>query len=369
MEERLYWLGFSVFPNIGPGRFSKLLEYFGSAKNAWKSPKKDLQNAIGELIGEKFDRFRSKFSIEDYVEKLKKNDASFLILTDKEYPQLLKQIPNPPFVLYYRGSMNDTRTIAVVGSRKMTSYGTEVTKLITQELVLSGFTIISGLALGVDAFAHKTTLENGGKTIAVLGCGVDCCYPQENQRLYDQILESGGAIVSEFPLSQLPNKGTFPSRNRIISGLSLGIVVTEGAEDSGSLITADYAFKQNRKVFAVPGPITSGLSKGPYKLIEKGAKLVTKGEDILKEFQISNFQYPRLHLPEQSSGQAISNKKKIKGATKEEQKILDLLVNEPLSYDELVRKSKMNSSEVGSLLSIMEIKGLIQSLNDQFKIV
>lgn len=352
MDERLYYLGFSVFPGIGPMRFEKLLKRFGSARSAWKSSLNDLKIELGEKTAEKFEDFRKNFSIEGYVKVLSIKGVSFLTIDNKEYPQLLKQIENPPFVLYVKGQFNsiDYRTsFAIVGTRKITQYGREATELITSELVQNGFTVVSGLALGVDAVAHKKTLELGGKTIAVLGCGVDCCTPAENSGLYEQIIKSGGIIVSEFPIGHPPTVGSFPSRNRIIAGLSMGVLVTEGAEDSGALITANYAFKNNRKVFAVPGPITSSLSKGPYKLLTRGAKLVTNANDIIQELNIQ---------PSRIKNYELGIKK---GETKEEQKILDLLENEGLQFDEIVRRTKIDSSKIGSLLSLMEIKGVIKS--------
>jgi len=341
MEEKFYWLGFSSFPTIGPARFKKLLAEFKTAKAAWEVKKPD-------------------FSIENYFKKLKEKDVWYLTLLDKDYPQLLKEIKNPPFVLYGCGNPSalDVRSgppVAVVGARRTTQYGREVTKLLTTDLVLAGFTIVSGLALGVDAISHMTALENNGKTIAVLGCGVDCCNPKENQSIYNSIVQKG-CVVSEFPLGMKPTQWTFPARNRIIAGLSQAVLVTEGAEDSGSLITAELALKFGRKVFAVPGPITSSMSKGPYKLIAKGAKLVTSGEDILKE----------LKSKIRNSKSQINSKSKItsrKGDTEEENLILKLLENEPLHFDEIVRRTKFNSSQLSSILSMMEIKGLIKSLD------
>ena len=358
LKERFFYLAFSAFPAIGPSRFKKLLGEFKTAKNAFEAASPAMAGLIGEETAEKFETFRKKFSIEDYVKKLKEKGVWFITLLDKEYPQLLKEIKNPPFVLYGKGdkeilrfAQDDNKTIAVVGTRKTTEYGREVTKLLTTELVLNGFTIVSGLALGVDAISHMTALENNGKTIAVLGCGVDCCNPGENQSIYNSIVEKG-LVLSEFPLGMKPTQWTFPARNRIIAGLSQAVLVTEGAEDSGSLITANFALKFGRKVFAVPGPITSSMSKGPYKLIAKGAKLVTSGEDILKELKIPAF----------AKASAGKQKSKIKDATKEELKILKLLENESLHFDEIVRRTKFKSSKLSSLLSLMEIKGMIKSL-------
>ncbi|MDZ4227754.1 MAG: DNA-processing protein DprA [Candidatus Levybacteria bacterium] len=347
MTERDYWLGFSTISGIGPAKFRKLLLEFGTAKVAWEASAKQISK---------------NFSIEDYLEQLKAKGVWFVTLEDEDYPELLKEIKNPPFVLYGRGQVPDgtwfSQSIAVVGARRTTQYGREVTKLLTTELVLNGFTIVSGLALGVDAISHITALENNGKTIAVLGCGVDCCSPMENISLYNSILESDNCIVSEFPLEMKPTQWSFPARNRIIAGLSQAVLVTEGAEDSGSLITAEFALKFGRKVFAVPGPITSSMSKGPYALIQKGAKLVTSGEDIFKELK-----YQISPVPSGGNVKTKSKISKITNVTADELKILKLLQNEPLHFDELVRRTKFNSSKLSSLLSMMEIKGVVKSLS------
>lgn len=418
MDERFYYLGFSAFSGVGPVRFNNLLKRFGTAKDAWNAKNVKLKEVLGDVLSVKFEEFKNEFSIESYAKQLKDKKVSFFTLSDKEYPKLLKEIKNPPFVLYVKGeiglmthfvndaqralnkdprdfpsslnerrssksknnseinlgstfssfkndhqtreSIEDSKTIAVVGTRKITEYGREVTKSLTQDLVNAGFTIVSGLAFGVDAVAHQTAIDCGGKTIAVLGSGVDLCFPSSNLSLYNSIINGNGAVVSQFPLGEQPTQGSFPSRNRIIAGLSEAVLVTEGAEDSGALITADYVFSSNRKVFAVPGPITSNLSKGPYKLINRGAKLVTRVEDILKEFSISNF--PCLPARQESSMKSKSSNYKTE--TKEEQVIVDLLANEALHFDQIVRVLKLDSAKVGSILSMMEIKGLLKSSSD-----
>ena len=368
MNERDYWLGFSVFSGIGPFKFKKILKEFGTAKKAWEGENVKIIKVLSEKLGAKFIDFRNKFSIENYLKSLKKENVWFLTLEDKHYPVLLSKIKKPPFVLYGKGlefksweKADLERAIGIVGARRTTHYGREVTRLFTNQLVGSGFTIVSGLAIGVDATSHKSALDNGGKTVAVLGCGVDCCNPTENVNLYKRIIESGSTIVSELPLSHPPSKGSFPQRNRIIAGLSQAVLVTEGAEDSGSLITANYAFELGRKVFAVPGPITSSLSKGPYKLLKKGARLVTKIEDILEElkFEIRN---------SKSETNSKSQITKRKTENKEEEKILKILENESLHFDEIVRRSQLDSSKIGSLLSIMEIKGMVKSSGNLYSI-
>ena len=360
MDEKNYWLGFSAFPGVGPIKFKHLLSEFKTAKKAWNTDVQKIEKILGQVLAKKFEDFKNKFSIEIYAKELKKRKISFLTLADNNYPELLKKSGRPPFVLYVKGSkeiLNSSPTIAVVGTRRITSYGEEVTRILVSDLVGSGFTIVSGLALGVDAVASAAAIGSGGKTIAVLGCGVDCVTPLENSRLYDEIIRSGGAIVSEFPLGHPPLRGSFPSRNRIIAGLSLGVLVTEGAEDSGSLITADYAFKFKRSVFAVPGSITSTLSKGPYALIQKGAKLVTSAQDILAEFKMQN-----------SKVKITTQNLKVKTENKDEDMILKLLENESLNFDEIVRRSKIDPSKIATLLSMMEIKGLIKNSGGLFSI-
>lgn len=396
MDERSYWLGFSLFSGIGPGRFTKLLTHFGSAKNAWEAHETDLVTILKPALTKSFLAFRKEFSFEDYLKKMHKANVSFLTLEDKQYPQLLKTIKNPPFVSFYKGNKEilnsqnvipakgrtersegdrlldkgegiqnlDSRFhgndnyenvgyVGIVGTRKITDYGRAVTEKITRELVESGCVIVSGLALGVDTIAHQTTIDAHGKTIAVLGCGIDCCYPRENQRLYDAILAKGGVIVSEYGLGFQPTKGSFPSRNRIIAGLSLGTLVTEGASDSGALITAKDALANNRRVFAVPGPVTSSLSQGTYQLIKQGAVVVGSGKEILEELQIRG-------------AKRAKGDKGLKGDTKEEQKILDLLREQDVHIDELAKRTGIASAKIGGILSLMEMKGLIKSQEGGF---
>jgi DNA processing protein len=357
-EERKYWLALSVCDGIGPIRFQKLLHFFGSAKKAWFAAEKELnESGIGEKISADVISFKESFSLEEYEGKLRKSKIEYFTLQDSNYPELLKQIKNPPIVLYKKGTLefngNDI-LVSVVGTRRVTNYGREVTELLVSDLAEAGCIIVSGLAMGVDALAHKATIDAKGKTIAVLGSGVDVCTPTFNIALYNSILENGGAIVSENPLGRLPNKGSFPMRNRIIAGLSLGVVVTEGSEDSGSLITAKDAFENNRRVFAVPGPITSSVSKGPISLIAKGAQIVTSAADIIKGLGFKNHKI------------RSEDKKKITGLSKEEQKVIDLLQNQSLHFDEIVKRTGFNPSKLGTLLSLMEVKGLIKSLEAGF---
>lgn len=354
MSERDYYLGFSLVNGIGPKTFNSLLQYFKTAQNAWKATSTEFKKAgLGDKLIQKFEKSKSELDIKNYLEKLKHKKASLIALCDKEYPSLLKSIENPPIVLFVKGDISKIdfeKTIGIVGTRRITNYGSDVTKLFSTDLAAFGFTIVSGLAMGVDATAAWSAIKANGKTIAVLGNGVDLCFPTSNQNLYDKILDNNGILISEFPLGFSPTKGSFPSRNRIIAGLSMGVLVTEGAKDSGSLITADYAFKFDRKVFAVPGPITSSLSVAPLKLIEKGAMLVTSADDILKQFRIQG-----------SELRIKTQKTKIKGDTQDEKKILKLLENEALHFDEIVRRLGLKASEIGILISVLEVKGLLKA--------
>lgn len=368
-DEKLYWLGFSAFPGIGPLRFKLLRHYFGSAKSAWNASYKDLvQIHLGEKLAGQFVDFRNDFSLADYSKSLPQKNIKYITLEDTHYPHLLAQISDAPFVLYIKGKKTEkhwdiNRSIGVVGTRMVTNYGRQVTKELTSGLVAQGFTIISGMAYGVDAVAHETAIENGGKTIAVLGCGVDLIRPVSNTKLYNTILDGNGAIISEFPPGMESSKGLFPARNRIISGLSLGVVVTEGAKDSGALITARYAAQQGREVFAVPGPITSALSQGPMKLLKQGAKMVTDVEDILEELKLSN--QPTC-LPARQVNQSTNQlmEEKIRNLTAEEKKILELLQNENLHFDEMVRKTKLSSSQLGILLTLLEMKLVVKNVGN-----
>lgn len=288
-EETRYWIGFSVFPGIGPVRFKLLLDYFGTAKTAWQASTHAMHSLhLSERIITEFAAFRKTFDLDAYISDLTLKHIGVLTLQHPKYPRRLKQIPDAPFVLYVFGRKHTypidmEKTIGIVGTRKITSYGMHVTKRIVRGLVEHGFTIVSGLASGVDTVAHQEAIDAGGNTIAVLGCGIDIIAPPGNARLYHDIANGHGAVVSEMPLGLRPEKGLFIARNRIISGLSMGVVVTEGAQDSGSLITARNATEQGRDVFAVPGPITSRYSAGPASLLKNGAKLVESVDDILDE--------------------------------------------------------------------------------------
>jgi len=358
MLERKFYLGFSNFPGIGPIKFEKLVREFGSAKAAWDASNLGLKQILGEKLTLRFEVFRKEFEIDRYEENLLKSKIDYICFFEKAYPGHLKSIKNPPIILYSKGKLDfnlEHKFLAIVGTRKITSYGRSVTEMFAGKLAEQGLVIVSGLAIGVDVIAHSACLDSKGITVAVLGNGVDICFPRENQKVYDRIISEGGIIISEYPPGEKPSVGSFPARNRIVAGMSDGILVTEGASDSGSLITANFGLEFGRKVFAVPGPITSSLSAAPLRLIEKGARLVVGPEDIIKELGIK-------------SSELSKNKKTFSGLDSVELKIVELIENESLSFDELVRRLKLDSSKVGTILSMMEIKGVLKNSGGNYSI-
>jgi len=270
-------------------------------------------------------------------------------IEDGNYPKLLKEIKDAPEVLYYRGELKpEENCFAVVGTRMCSPYGKQVALEIAGDLAEAGLTIVSGLAPGIDTFSHQVAVERGKRTIAVLGTGLDekSIYPQSNLKLAKKILETGGCLISEYPPGTRGTQFTFPQRNRIISGISLGVLVIESKQKGGALITANYGFEQNRKVFAVPGPIHSSNSRGCHYLIKKGAKLVENANDILKELN--------LPLKELSSF--------YEGENEDENLILNVLREEVLDIDKIIEKTKLSAAKVASTLAILEIKGKVRNL-------
>ncbi|MFQ5421048.1 MAG: DNA-processing protein DprA [Anaerolineae bacterium] len=352
LEDTAYWIGFSKVPGIGPARLRKLLDYFGNVRAAWQAGPGELA-AIGldKRSITSLAKVRQDFDLEAELRQLEALSVTVLTWDDEEYPPLLRNIPNPPFVLYIRGEIltRDQWGLAVVGTRSASIYGKEVTRTLVTGLAASGVTIISGLALGIDTQAHRSALEVNGRTIAVLGCGVDIIYPQQNDKLGQQIIENG-ALISEFALETKPESGNFPRRNRIISGLSLGVLIVEGAEKSGARITIDYALEQGRETFAVPGNILGRGSKGPNKLIQRGAaKLVTSIGDVLEELNLT--------MVEQHA-----EAKEIIPDTPVEAAILEHLSAEPIHVDELGHYTSLPPAELSSTLTMMELKGQVRQV-------
>lgn len=353
MDDLKYWNAINLDPKIGPKRFKLLYNYFESMEEAFKADFSELKRAgLEDEVIDHFIAKRAEIDPDLEMEKLEKEKIRVITIRDKEYPKLLKEIYNPPALIYIRGKFTqaDELALAVVGTRKVSSYGKQITPEIVRDLASLKITIVSGLALGVDTLAHQSALETKGRTIGVLGCGLDkqSIYPPANRKLAEQIKENG-AVITEYPIGTLPLKQHFPARNRIISGLALGTLVIEAPETSGALLTAKSALEQNRDVFAIPGPIYSKNSTGPNNLIKMGAKLVTQAQDILDELNLN------LAVQYQET-------KKIAPDTKEEAKILEYLSKEPIHIDKLVEKSGLDAGTVSSTLTLMEMKGKVRNL-------
>lgn len=352
MTESEYLTAISAFTYFGPARIKLLTAYFKSAKKVWESQPTDLLNiGLKEEKVKQFIHFKKNFDICSYFEKLKKHKVGIVTYLDKNFPGNLKELEDAPIILYFKGTLKglNTNSVAIVGTRKMTSYGREVTEKFSGELASFGVTIISGLARGVDTTAHKSCLSCGGITIAVLGNGLDIVYPSENTHLAEEIVDKGGAVISEFPLGYPPIPVNFAIRNRIISGLSDCVLVVEGTEKSGTLLTASHAAEQGKTVFAVPGQITSPLSKAPLFLLKNGARIATESKDILDELDVS------VKVDREKMQKVIPD-------NPDEEKIVEVLKNEPLYLDELVRITGSKTSEISARLTIMEMKGLVKNL-------
>lgn len=352
MNDRKYWVAFSRIENIGPQKLKRIYSYFPDMQTAWQSSWGELKKTgLFSKEIEQITEQRGRIDPDNEWEALEKQMIRVITIKDSAYPKLLKEIYSPPALIYIKGNLpeNLNFSLAVVGTRKTTTYGRLITPEIVKELAKAGLTIISGLAFGIDALAHQSCLEVNGRTIAVLGCGLDKIYPLANYRLGQEIVEKNSAIISEYPIGTLPLKQHFPVRNRIIAGLARGVLVIEGSQDSGSLITAKCALEQNREVLAVPGNIYNKTSAGPNNLIKMGAKAVTNATDVLEALDLEFAQ------------QYIKNKEII-AETKEEEILLKFLSSEPIHIDELIQKSKLNTSVISSTLTMMEMTGKVKNI-------
>lgn len=346
-----FYTGFSHFLGIGPVKFAALVGYFKNVKEAYLADKKDLQEVIGINWAEKFIQFRNRFDPAEKLKELRNKQIEVIPIGYPLYPKSIQAISDPPICLYVKGEIRNFNFvkeffIAIVGTRKPTPYGQQIARKFAEELTRAGFVVVSGMAVGIDTVAHRACLAVEGKTIAVLGCGVDVVYPAINNNLYRTIINSNGLIISEFPPGQLVAKGLFIARNRLISALSMGVLVVEGGKDSGSLITARYAAEQGKEVFAPPVPLTSEMSEAPSFLLKQGAKLVTSEEDILEEFNLKI---------------APKKKEEIEAELTESEKIIfQLLQPDAKSGDEIAEQTKLPITNILNLLSILEIKGIIE---------
>jgi DNA processing protein len=362
------WVELNMTPGIGPRAAAKLLERFGSAAAVYSATRRELEQlrlppeAVDSIIARDL-----QSTAEAEIDRVKRLGGDIILLDDGVYPSSLREIYDPPIVLYVKGAWSeclDQPCIGVVGSRRCSTYGQNSALMLARDLAQRGVTVVSGFARGIDAAAHRGALEAGGRTVAVLGTGLDEIYPRDHAKLAAQILDNGGALVTQFPLKTPPVSENFPYRNRIISGLSLGIVVVEAAENSGSLITARLAIEQNREVFAVPGNITSRNSFGTNCLIKgAGAKLVQQWQDIATELpqQIA----AKLLPPAIKKEKTISDRLSLvpEGMSGTEESVFRLLTpDSPVHVDWLIEKSKLPVSQLNAALLSLEIRDLVRAL-------
>ena len=359
-EDLLYWVWLGLLPDVGAVKARKLLSSFGTPQNIWNASQNELMNSrfltyknLNCILNAEHKEYAKKC-----LEVATKRGIKILTVADDDYPSYLKNIYDPPTVLYIKGNIeSNEKCVAIVGSRNATMYGLENAKNIAYELAKCGVTVVSGLARGIDSFAHKGAINGKGRTVAVLGCGVDNIYPHENKRLAEEI-EKAGAVISEYPPGTPPVPQNFPARNRIISGISFGTVVIEAGERSGSLITANFALEQGRDVFAVPGNLGSSNSVGTNKLIKDGAKMVTGISDILDEIKwidesgrmefcdnfIKKQEEPMLELDD------------------DERAIAHCLIDGPMHVDSIAYSTGLMIKDVNALLIMLELKAVVEQL-------
>lgn len=366
-SELKYWVWFSSLEKITPRRRIKLLEYFRDPAILWDTSEAELRKlrfCMPRMVDEIISR-QTRDQVPGILEAMEKCGADLITIQDPEYPDALRNIPDPPPVLYCRGGMKkEENCVAVVGSRRATCYGLDMAKRLSCDLARRGITIVSGLARGIDSKAHLGALDAGGRTIAVLGCGVDVIYPGENKALMEKICESG-AILSEYLPGTQPIPFHFPARNRIISGLSQGVIIVEASDRSGSLITADFALEQGREVFAVPGNINSRNSSGTNRLIRDGARLVTDASDILEELNACrNRETGRTTEEKPRDGEIGSLSDSIFGA--DERTISQRLLEGPAHIDTIARDCGISVQLAGSVLIMLELSGFVEQLPGKY---
>ena len=346
-----YWIGFNLVKGIGPTKVRYLLDHFGDLPTAWTADPDELRaSGLDRRSLENLLAARAGIDLDRALQRVEQSGAQVLTWESDEYPRNLLNIAQPPPVLYVKGTLTpaDEWAIAMVGTRRASAYGRETARALALTLAANRVTIVSGLARGIDAVAHQAALDAGGRTIAVLGSGLDQIYPPEHQALAEKIMQAG-ALVSDYPLGTPPESANFPPRNRLISGLAKGVLVVEAPEGSGALLTADYAAEQGRDVFAVPGSILLKSCRGTNKLIQNGAKPVLEASDVLEELNMTLVtQYSQASL--------------IFPADENEKQLLTLLSAEPVHVDDLGVKTGMPISQVTGTLALMELKGLVRQV-------
>lgn len=351
MDEKVYWMGFNLVKGIGAVRFQNLINFFGSLEVAWQAPVEALATSgLSQKTIENLVLIRNRKDLQKILDRLQAQGIQILTWQDEAYPSVLKEIDQPPPVLYLRGSFapEDGWAVAIVGTRRITPYGRQVADELAAYLAHHGLTVVSGLARGVDAVAHEAALKAGGRTIAVLGSGVDIIYPPENMRLAEQVIQQG-ALISDYPPGTQPEGVNFPPRNRIISGLARATVVIEAGEKSGALITATFAAEQGREVLAVPGTIHAPQSKGANRLIQQGARPLLMMQDVLEAI---DFEHAQEHYQART----------LFPSDEKETAILRILSDEPLSMDEIGIQARLPIEQVSSTLVLMELKGMVSQV-------
>jgi len=361
MNESLeYWVWISSMVKINPRQKYELVQYFEDPYYLWNIRKEELEKIpfINNVMIEQLMDSKIRSGIDNLMNTIHKQKIQVVTLNDPCYPEYLKNIFDPPVVIYVKGNIEkDENALAIVGSRRATQYGIDIARAISHKLSKFGITIISGMALGIDSQAHIGALEAGGRTIAVLGCGLDKVYPKENKRLMESIIERG-AIISEYVPGTAPMPFNFPARNRLISGMSKGVIVIEASEKSGSLITANYALEQGREVFAVPGNINSKLSTGTNLLIKEGAKVVTSIIDILEELNLG-FDFTNLEVIEYKDEKRNNL---FIDADENERKIIECLGTGVKHIDVLAAMCGIEIKKLNSIIVLMELKGILEQL-------
>lgn len=352
-EDARYWVGFQRAQRIGPVRLRRLIERFGTLEEAWRATPGQLGSVLDQASVDAVVSTRSSVELDREMDKVAKAGASVLTLDDPAYPRLLAQVPSAPPVLYVRGSITraDDRAVGIVGTRRTTSYGLDVAGGMGRDLATYGVTVVSGLALGVDGAAHRGALAADGRTIGVLGCGVDVVYPASHRKLYDEMAERG-AIVSDYAMGTKPNGVNFPPRNRIIAGLSVGIVVVEAPAKSGALITVDFAADYGREVFAVPGSVLGEHNRGSHRILRDGARLVTSAADVVQDLGMGVVE------PGVPKQQTLP-------LTAEEQHLLNYVRWDPQHIDEIAEAAGIPAHEAAALSTMLELKGAIKDKGGQ----
>jgi DNA processing protein len=363
MTSREAYIALNMVDGVGPIRLRALLDRFNEPQAILSATKADLMQVegVGEEVARSITSWREKVDLDEELGRIEKAVVRVVTRDDPEYPKNLREVYDPPIILYVRGTLSerDALAIAVVGSRRTTLYGQDMARKLAYQLGRVGVTVVSGLARGIDTAAHNGALQAKGRTVAVIGCGIDIVYPAENEKLANEIVEKGGAVVTEFPFGVKPDRQNFPMRNRIISGWSLGTVVVEANLKSGALITANQAAEQGRQVFAVPGRADSILSRGTNKLIKDGAKLTEDAEDILGEFE---YLLPKRATEQVEAASGGGGTKPALVLSDMEEKVMAQLGREETAIDDIIRASGLTTACVSATLLSLEMKRLVRQL-------